>query len=704
MRPTTRTPMCAGLAAAAVVAAVLGATVQPLSAQYPSDPPPAGPVKALPFPDVQEAELSNGARLLLIEDHDLPVVSLRLSMRAGQRDDPLGREGLAAMTSELLTKGTASRTAEEIAEAIEGVGGSLSAGAGADFFQVFSTVLSDDVELAFELMSDVLLRSTYPEDELELVRTQALSVLQLQKSDPGALASQAFMRGLYGDHPYGRRQTEESAKAITRDDVQNWADTHLRPQGALLTIAGDLTLEQATSFASRYFGEWGGAAPRVEYAPPPAEEPTEIVLVHRPGSAQSNIIVGNRATRPIGDGTYYAADVANKILGGGTDARLFMILREERGWTYGAYSGLPTRLDGGYFQATAEVRTPVTDSALVEMMHQIRRMQTEPVPDSTMAAAKGYLVGSYPLSIETPQQIASRVANAVLFGRGIDFVRTYGQQVDAVAASEVMNAAKLVFKPDSAVVVVVGDGQEVYDALSVIAPVRIIDVEGEPLAVEDLTPKAAALVLDPAQIVARRDSFQIVAQGNPIGTQVTEMVLDGGALTVRETTNIAMAGMLQESEAVLTIDPLAMQSVDQTMTFRGQTGETHLSFADGRVTGTATTPQPTGQFEAKEIDATLLEGVVDQNVMAVIVPALALAEGASFTLNTFDASEGTTTPLTVAVAGVEEVTVPAGTFSAFRVEIAGGQQPVTMFVSQETPRRVVKIAPTGQPIAIELVQ
>jgi zinc protease len=661
-------------------------------------------VKALPFPDVQEAELPGGVRLLLIEDHDLPVVSLRLSMRAGQRDDPLGREGLAAMTSELLTKGTESRTAEAIAEAIESVGGSLSAGAGADFFQVFSTVLSDDVELAFDLMSDVLLRSTFPEEELELVRTQALSVLQLQKSDPGALASQAFMRGLYGDHPYGRRQTEESAKAITRDDVRNWAATHLRPQGALLTIAGDLTLDQATGLANRYLREWSGAAPRVEYAPPPAEGPTEIVLVHRPGSAQSNIIVGNRATRLIEDGTYYAADVANKILGGGTDARLFLILREERGWTYGAYSGLPTRLDGGYFQATAEVRTPVTDSALVEMMHQIRRMQTEPVPDSTMTAAKGYLVGSYPLSIETPQQIAGRVANAVLFGRGIDFVRTYGQQVDAISASEVMNAAQGVFKPDSAVVVVVGDGQEVYDVLSAIAPVRIIDVEGEPLAVEDLTPKAAALVLDPAQIVARRDSFQIVAQGNPIGTQVTETVLDGGELTVRETTNIAMAGMLEEAETVLSIDPVAMRSLDGTMTFRGQMGETHLVFADGRVTGTASAPQPTGEFETKDIDAVLLEGAIEQDLLQLVVPAFSLAEGASFTVNVFDASEGTTAPRSIVVAGIEEVTVPAGTFSAYRVEITGGQQPVTMFVSQEAPRRAVKVVPVGQPIALELVQ
>ena len=150
--------------------------------------------------------------------------------------------------------------------------------------------------------------------------------------------------------------------------------------------------------------------------------------------------------------------------------------------------------------------------------------------------------------------------------------------------------------------------------------------------------------------------------------------------------------------------PVAMRSIDQTLTFRGETGETHIAFAEGRVTGTATTPQPTGQFETKDIDTALLEGVVDQNVMAVIVPALALAEGASFTLNTFDASEGTTTPLTVDVAGVEEVTVPAGTFSTFRVEVTGGQQPVTLFVSRETPRRVVKIVPTGQPIAIELAQ
>ncbi len=704
MRPTTHNLISSGAAAGVIATALLGASDTRLAAQYPTEPPPAGPVKPLPFPEVQETELPNGIRLLLIESHELPVVSVRLSMRAGQRDDPLGRDGLASMTAQLLDKGTESRTAEEIAEAIESVGGSLNAGAGPDFFQVFTTVLSENVELAFDLLSDVLLRSTFPESELELARTQVLSELQLEKSDPGALASRAFLRGLYGDHPYGRRQTEESAKAITREDVQNWASTHLRPEGALLTIAGDLTLDEATSLTTRHLGEWSGAAPRIEYAPPPGARATGIVLVHRPGSSQSNIIVGNRATRPIEDRTYYASDVANKILGGGVDARLFLILREEHGWTYGAYSALPTRLDGGYFQATAEVRTTVTDSALVEMMHQIRRMRAEPIPDSTMAAAKGYLVGSYPLSIETPQQIAGQVANAVLFDRGIDFVRTYGQRVDAVTASDVMDAANRVFKPDSAVVVVVGEGQQLHDVLAAIAPVRIINLEGEPLAVEDLTPKATALVLDRAHIVARRDSFEILAQGNPLGTQITESLLEGAKLTVRETTEIGMVGLRQESEAVLSIDPVMMQSLDQTLTLRGQTGETHLRFAEGRITGSATTPSPTGQFETKEIDAALLEGVIEQNVLAVVVPALPLREGASLTMNVFDASEGGTIPITVQVAGVEQVTVPAGTFTAYRVEITGGQQPVTVFVSQESPRRTVKIAPVGQPIAIELAR
>ncbi len=469
-------------------------------------------------------------------------------------------------------------------------------------------------------------------------------------------------------------------------------------------LAGDITLADGRRLAEQYLGRWRGKAPSMRYASPPPPRPTAITLVHRPGSSQSNILVGNLATRPIGDGTYYAVEVANKVLGGGVDARLFMILREQKSWTYGAYSGVPTRKDGGYFQASAEVRTTVTDSALVELMHQIRRIRTEAIPDSEMTAAKGYLVGSYPLDIQTPQQIASQVASAILLDRGIDFVRTYGQRVDAVTSTQAMAAARRVLRPDSAVVVVVGDGQALYDKLRAIAPVTLIDVEGKPLAAEDLTPKATALALNLDQVVSRRDSFAMMVQGNAMGSVVTETVRDGNDVIISELVSLAVMGMRQESRATLAVGPIVMKTIDQTMDFRGQKAETHLVYADGRVSGTAQTPQPTGEIETAEIDTEVLAGVLDDNVVQGLLPAFPLAEGAEFTVNVFRGGEGSVAPLTFKVAAVEDVTVPAGTFSVFRIEMTGGQQPATFYVTRDTPRRVVKMVPAGQPVSLELVQ
>ncbi|MDH3290968.1 MAG: insulinase family protein [Gemmatimonadota bacterium] len=692
----------AGLTLLLAAAAILGPPVA--HAQFPTEPPPGGELRPLPFPEVQQVKLRNGLTLLVVENRRLPILSIRLSMRAGSREDPKGMEGLASMVGELMTKGTPRRTADQVAAEIEGVGGSLSAAAGADFFSVFTTVLSENAEMAFDLMSDVLLNATYPEDELELARTRTLSALQVEKSSPGSLAGRYFQQALYGDHPYGRQPTEESTKDLTREAVRNWAGAHLGPEGSLLVLAGDITLADGRRLAEQYLGNWRGKAPTVRYASPPPPRPTAITLVHRPGSSQSNILVGNLATRPIGDGTYYAVEVANKVLGGGVDARLFMILREQKSWTYGAYSGVPTRKDGGYFQASAEVRTTVTDSALVELMGQIRRIRTEAIPDSEMAAAKGYLVGSYPLDIQTPQQIASQVASAILLDRGIDFVRTYGQKVDAVTPTQAMAAARRVFRPDSAVVVVVGDGQALYDKLRAIAPVTVIDVEGKPLAAENLTPKATALALNLDQVVSRRDSFAMVVQGNAMGSVVTETVRDGDDVIISELVSLAVMGMRQESRATLAVGPIVMKTVDQTMDLRGQKAETHLVYAGGRVSGTAQTPQPTGEIETAEIDTEVLAGVLDDNVVQGLLPAFPLAEGAEFTVNVFRGGEGSVAPLTFKVAAVEDVTVPAGTFSVFRIEMTGGQQPATFYVTRDTPRRVVKMVPAGQPVSLELVK
>src|SRR5207244_2099508 len=302
-------------------------------------PPPLSPAR---FPPFQEVALPNGLQLVIIEHHEQPVVSVTLSFRAGGSYDPAGKEGLSALVAELLTKGTERRTAEQLAATIEGVGGSLSASSGDDFLTVSADALSDQVDLVFDVLGDVVLHATFPASEVELARTRALSALALELSRPASLASRFFASEVYGRNPYGRSATRESYTAVTRDDVTAFAGQRLRPAGALLVVAGDVTAPQVQALVEQAFAGWRGAPP-----------------------------------------------------------------------------------------ATAKVRTDVTDSARSEMLRQVDRIRTETIPDSELAAVKGFLVGSFPLTIETPSQIASHVANAKLLGLGDDYLRLYRERLSA---------------------------------------------------------------------------------------------------------------------------------------------------------------------------------------------------------------------------------------------------------------------------------
>lgn len=699
-----RTPLSGlGAFAVAVLLAAASALSQPAGAQFPPTPPPAQPLRPMQFPPFQETRLANGLQLILVENHELPIVSFSLAFPAGSRYDPPGKEGLAELTAELLTKGTPSRTADQIAAAIEGVGGSLGASAGADWFTVSSTVLTDHVQLALELLADVLLNATFPQSEFDLAVKRFQSQLQLEKSDPGALAGRFFARELYGDHPYGRSMTENSLAALTREDVVQFARSRLRPGGAYLIVAGDMTLRGARDVLQRHLGGWTGSPPPAAADPqPPAARPTQILLVHRPGSAQSNILVGNLAMGPR-DPIYYAITVGNRILGGGTDARLFQILREQKGWTYGAYSSVSRRLSTGFFSANTEVRTAVTDSALIELLAQLRRFRTELVADSELAAAKGYLIGSFPRTIETPQQIASQVTTVKLLGLGDDYLRTYRERLAAVTAQDIRDAARRLIRPDSAAIVVVGDGEAIYDKLVRIAPVRIVDPEGKTLAVEDLKPKAEAVTFDPAQLVAGRDSFQVLVQGNPFGYMTAELARHPDSLVYTEETVIAAVGLSQKT--VLRLDPktLAVLSVERTGRGAGQNLETRVTYQGGRVRGRAQTPDPrAGTPRVVEVDTTVEEGTVDASAFQPLVAALPLAEGASFSIRVFEPAEGRTRVLSVKVAGASDLAVPAGNFAVYRVEVSGTPQPFVFYVTREAPRRLVKIEIVGQPLTFEL--
>src|SRR2546430_5903413 len=393
--------------------AVLFLTAQPLNRlaaqeSFPTHPPAPARLRPVQFPPFHDVALPNGMTLLLVENHEQPSLTVSLSFRAGTAYDPAGKEGLSDIVSELLTKGTPTRDADQIAAAIEGVGGSLSASSGNDFLTISTDVLSDHADLAFALLGDAARRATFPDKELELARTRALSRLEVELSQPEAVASRAFQKEIYGRHPYGRATSAASFKAITRDDVVKFASQRLRPAGALLVVAGDITLPQARELADSAFGggggTWRGTPPATPAQPSvPTKRRTDILLVDRPGSAQSNIVMGNTTFPPTDTGDY-AARIASQVLGGGTDSRLVLILREQKSWTYGSYAVLRRNRGIGNWEATFQGRTEVTDSALAEMLHQIDRIRAQTIPDSELNAAKGFLVGSFPLTIETPRR------------------------------------------------------------------------------------------------------------------------------------------------------------------------------------------------------------------------------------------------------------------------------------------------------------
>ena len=670
---------------------------------FPSRPPRPAVLAPARFPPFQEVKLANGLDLVVIERHEQPVASVSLSFRAGSIYDPVGKEGLSALVADVLTKGTTTRSAEQIAAAIEGVGGTLAAASGDDFLTVSGDALSDQLALVFDLVSDVTLHPTFPASEVELTRTRELSSLSLELSQPASVASRFFAKEIYGSNPYGRSATPQSIKAITQQDLVDFARARLKPGSALLVVAGDVTRAQAESLVQKAFAGWQGAgAPAPAPLTAPAKRATDILLVHRPGSAQANVMVGNVTTRPT-DSLYYAGRVLTYVLGGGADSRLFRILREQKSWTYDASAALGRRRGLGYWVAALAVRTEATDSALKELLHQIQAIRTGLIPDSELDAAKGYLVGSFPLTIETPSQIASQVSTAKLLGLDPDYLRLYRERLRAVRPIAARTAAQRLYHAGAFSIVVTGDGAKLYDRLKAIAPVRIVDPQGKRLTPADLAPRVGPLPLDAAQLVPHRDSFVVLLQGRPFGAKVAELRRSADSLVYSERVSLGVAAGTQLT-VVLDANDLSVKQVDQTGTAGGQQTEAHLTYGGGRVKGSATVPQQSGTPQSLAIDTTLAPGTYDDNALSVIVPALPLEPGKSFPVNVFSSTDGSARVFTVNVGAKEGVTVPAGEFQAFKVEVSGGEAPFILYVSGDAPRRIVKLEIVGAPIVFELAK
>lgn len=655
-------------------------------------PPPPLAARQMTFPAYTETTLPNGLRMLVVPNPSLPVLNATLFVNTGSAADPRDHAGLAGMTADLLTKGTTSRTARQIAERIEGVGGSIGAGADQDDITVTAGALSDQDTLVFSLLADVVQRPAFAAGEIQTVRAQTLSALRTAQGTPGAIAGRTFARNVYGAHPYGTLAEPATVERIDRADLQRFHRAHFTPANAMLVVSGDVTPERARELAMRHFGAWrGGAAPAVAMPAVPQPGAGRIILVHRPGSVQSNVVVGHPGLRPDNP-DYFAVRVMNQILGGGTDSRLFQILRQQKGWTYGAYSGYSRPRDVGTFQATAEVRNAVTDSALTEILAQMRSVRDQPVSEEEFQAAKSYLTGSFPLRFETPGQIASQIASTRLLGLPVEHLTGFRERIEAVTREDVQRVAGTYLHPDRATIVIVGDAPQVLPKLQGMGPVTVMDVEGKTVDPASFEVRASTDRFDASGLAPMTLNYGIVFQGNTVAQATTVLARDGETWVATQT-----APGNSRSEVRFTND---FTPVSTTQAAPAAGLEVTLRFENGRVVGSAKLPAAAGGD--KTVDTEVVAGTRFGEMASWILAASDLAEGRTITIPVFSVMSNAVSNMTARVVGSEQVTVPAGTFDTWKVEMAGGDAPATLYLRKTAPHIVVKQVLTAQPVSIEL--
>ncbi len=444
-----------------------------------SAPPPLSPVPFEIFKPF-ETTLSNGLKIVIFEDKSLPLVSFRLAFFYGDADEPRDSIGVTSAVASMFNEGTQTRTSKQLAEQIERLGASISASSNADFTIVSASSLSLYTTEILHLMAEMILSPAFPENELNLYKQNTIEGLKFQRSQPSFLANEQMSRILYGSHPYGVASPKPSdIEEITREKLVDFHARVFVPNNAMLVVVGDIDRAEFLDEIKDTFGDWEqGDLEAQEFETPAKRTEKTLTIVDRPGSAQSNIVLGNLALER-NNPDYFPVLVMNQILGAGASSRIFMNLREEKGYTYGAYSRFDTKNRGGEFEATAEVRTPVTGESLKEFFYELERIRSEKVGDDELQDAKNFLTGVFPIRAETQEGLTNLIVSQKLYDLPDDYLQTYRDNVNAVTVEDVERVAKKYIEPDKMAIVIVGDGQEVLEqAKSYAAGIEIFDTDG----------------------------------------------------------------------------------------------------------------------------------------------------------------------------------------------------------------------------------
>ncbi len=401
----------------------------------------------------------NGMTVLVLEQHFLPIVEIHALIKAGAAQDPPEKAGVANLVASLLDEGTTTRSSRQLAEQIDFVGGSLAVQAGEDYTTASARTLKKDIDLGFTLLADILQHPAFPKQEFERVRSQILGEISSDNDDPGHVAMKAFNQLVFQNHPYRWpvNGTEETLSKITLAEVQSFYTKEYLPNQVILTIVGDVTAEQATTLVQTHFGSWKkGAVPSRAVKKPTAIDKKTVQLVEK-DLTQSTIVIGHPGisrTNP----DFYAVTVMNHILGaGGFSSRLMDSIRDKQGLAYGIMSHYDARVMPGSFWINLQTRTETTNQAISGVLIEMKAIREAPVSDQELADAKAFLMGSFPLRLDSTSKLAQVLAQVEFFGLGFDYFSQYPKWIERVTKEDVQRVAKQYLDPQHYALVVVGN-------------------------------------------------------------------------------------------------------------------------------------------------------------------------------------------------------------------------------------------------------
>lgn len=452
-----------------------------------SKPPTPGPTPTLRVPTWTKTTLSNGAELIVVEKHDLPLVAFNLDFIGGAANyEAAGKEGVASLAGQMLSEGTATKSADALSDAQQLLGTSINASVSSESGTIRFTSLSDKFEPAMDILVDMLLNSTFPDSALERIRGRTLVSLTQQKDEPNAIARNVFAKLTYGDeHPYGRVMSEQSVKSITRDEVVAFAKAYYLPGRAIITVTGDIKPTDAKAAVEKAFATWtkGGERPTFAYGALPAPSNRTIYLIDKPRAAQSVFSFGTPGpSRDTPD--FYAISVMNQLLGGMFQSRLNHDIREERGYSYGVGSGFAFGRGPGAFNAGGGIVTAKSDSALIRFMYHFNAVRGDSLyTDSEVTIGKESLIQSLPGRFATVNGTAAAISSIFTQGLPETYWSDYAANITSVSNADLARVAKQYIDVDHMNLVIVGDRAAIEASLKKtgIAPIKLLNVDGKPV-------------------------------------------------------------------------------------------------------------------------------------------------------------------------------------------------------------------------------